>query len=262
MTEPFSNSMPKTALITGAAHRIGRAVALDLAAGGWAIAAHYYGSREAAHELVDIIRAGGGRAAALPANLIIDSEVAGLIEAASVSVGPLGCLINNASVFERDGVFDTTRKSWDAHMETNLRAPFALSQAFAAQVVGSGAIINLIDQRVWNLTPHFTSYTVSKAGLWTLTRTLALALAPAVRVNGIGPGPTLPSKRQTDRQFADQIARLPLRRGPSLEEICAAVRFLLGAPSVTGQMIALDGGQHLGWAQPTDGSADPGEPFE
>ena len=135
-------------------------------------------------------------------------------------------------------------------METNLRAPFVLSQAFAAQLpeAASGVIVNMIDQRVWNLTPFFTTYTLSKAGLWTLTRTLAQALAPRIRVNAIGPGPALPSRRQTDDQFARQCEALPLGRGTSPDEICAALRFILSAPSMTGQMIALDGGQHLGWA--------------
>lgn len=175
-----------------------------------------------------------------------------LVPAVTAAFGPLGCLVNNASTFELDGVADATRDSWDAHMETNLRAPFVLTQAMAAALPEDrqGCVVNIIDQRVWNLTPFFLSYTLSKAGLWTLTRTLAMALAPRIRVNGIGPGPVLPSARQTQDQFDRQAAAVPLGRGASPEEICAALRFILGAPAMTGQMIALDGGQHLGWAQP------------
>jgi NAD(P)-dependent dehydrogenase (short-subunit alcohol dehydrogenase family) len=170
---------------------------------------------------------------------------------AVAALGPLGCLVNNASSFENDAVATATRASWDEHIEVNLRAPLVLMQGFAAQLpeAASGAIINMLDQRVWSLTPYFVSYTVSKAGLWTLTQTMALALAPRIRVNGIGPGPTLPSPRQSEEQFARQCAAVPLRRGTSPEEIAAAVRFILAAPAMTGQMIALDGGQHLGWGQ-------------
>jgi NAD(P)-dependent dehydrogenase (short-subunit alcohol dehydrogenase family) len=159
--------------------------------------------------------------------------------------------VNNAARFERDEIADLTRKSWDSHLEPNLRAPLVLAQGFAEALAPDrcGVIVNLLDERVWNLTPHFISYTVSKSALWTLTRTLALALAPRIRVNGIGPGPTLPSDRQSAEQFARQSASVPLGRGASPNEICQAVHFLLAAGSVTGQMIALDGGQHLGWAQ-------------
>ncbi|MGE5146157.1 MAG: SDR family oxidoreductase, partial [Candidatus Eiseniibacteriota bacterium] len=174
-----------------------------------------------------------------------------LIGRAVAALGPLGLLVNNAAVFERDEALTVTRASWDRHMETNLRAPFVLTQEFARQLPEplTGCVVNLLDQRVWNLTPHFTSYTLTKAGLWTLTRTLALALAPRIRVNGVGPGPTLPSPRQDEAQFARQAASTPLGRGTTPEEIYAAIRFLLAAPAITGQMIAVDGGQHLGWAQ-------------
>ena len=154
-----------------------------------------------------------------------------------------------------NGAVSATRTSWDAHIETNLRAPFVLIQAFAGQLPepASGNVVNILDQRVWNLTPGFVSYTVSKAGLWTLTQTLALALAPRIRVNGIGPGPTLPSPRQTPEHFAEQCASTPLGIGTTPEEICRALRFILAAPAMTGQMIALDGGQHLSWAPPRQG---------
>lgn len=242
----------KNALVTGAGKRIGRAIAVDLAREGWAVAVHYGRSAGDAAAVVAEIERAGGKAVALGADLLSEAEASRLVPRAEGALGPLGCLINNASLFEFDSAETVTQASWDAHMAVNLRAPFVLSQAFARQLPEgeSGSIVNLIDQRVWNLTPHFVSYTVSKSGLWTLTRTLALAFAPRIRVNGIGPGPALPSARQTPEQFARSEARLPLGRGTTPEEITHAVRFLLNAPSVTGQMIALDGGQHLGWAQP------------
>jgi NAD(P)-dependent dehydrogenase (short-subunit alcohol dehydrogenase family) len=247
----------KTALVTGAAKRIGRAMALDLAAHGWALAIHYHRSAAEAGEVVNQIERDGGRAVALQADLSREAETATLVARAAEALGPLTCLVNNASVFEMDKIDSVTRASWDAHIATNLRAPLVLSQTFAHQLPAGaeGAIVNMLDQRVWNLTPYFLSYTVAKAGLWTLTRTLALALAPRIRVNGIGPGPTLPSPRQTAEQFAQQCRAMPLGRGTSPAEICEAVQFILNAPAMTGQMIALDGGQHLGWAQASRGFA-------
>ncbi len=239
------------ALVTGAAHRIGRAIARDLAAAGWAVAVHYLESEDGARDCVEEIERAGGRAVALRADLTHEEDVAGLARRVVAALGPLTCLVNNAALFEADSIATATRASWDAHMETNLRAPLVLTQALATGLPegANGNVINIIDQRVWNLTQHFLSYTVAKSGLWTLTRTLALALAPHVRVNAIGPGPTLPSRRQTEAQFERQRAATPLGRGATPEEICAAVRFILAAPAMTGQMIALDGGQHMGWAQ-------------
>ena len=249
-----NSAMPRAALVTGGAQRIGRAIALALAADGWAVALHYRGSRAAAEDALAAIAAAGGRAVALAADLADEESVRRLVPQATAALGPLGCLVNNAATFENDTVATASRESWDAHLSANLRAPFVLIQDFAAQLpaVAEGAVVNLLDERVWNLTPYFVSYTVSKTGLWTLTRTMALALAPRIRVNGIGPGPALPSARQTAEQFARQCAALPLQRGTTPEEIVDAVRFLLAARSMTGQMIALDGGQHLGWAQPGD----------
>ncbi|MSO84549.1 MAG: SDR family oxidoreductase [Rhodospirillales bacterium] len=243
---------PKAALVTGAGRRIGRAIALALAEDGWTVAIHYNRSEAEANETVAAIEAKGGRARAVRADLARETETESLIERAADAVGPLTLLVNNASIFDND-LWDTvTRESWNQHMQVNLRAPFVLIQEFAhRRPPGVPAnVVNLIDERVWNPTPFFVSYTVSKMGLWGLTQTLALALAPEVRVNAIGPGPTLQSVHQTPEQFRRQWAMMPLRRPIAVEEICRALRFILDAPSMTGQMIALDGGQHLGWAQP------------
>ena len=204
----------KTALVTGGAKRIGGAISRDLATHGWAVAVHFNTSGDDARALVGDITQGGGRAAAVRADLAREDEAAGLLTQAAREVGPVTCLVNNASVFEKDTPETATKDTWDAHMQVNLRAPFVLTQAFAAGLPDDleGNVINMIDQRVWNLTPSFTSYTVSKAGLWALTRSLAMALAPRIRINAIGPGPTLPSSRQTDRDFIRQWTSLPLGR--------------------------------------------------
>jgi NAD(P)-dependent dehydrogenase (short-subunit alcohol dehydrogenase family) len=188
------------------------------------------------------------------AALAREAEVARRVPATIEALGPIGVLVNNASTFERDEWQDATRESWDQHIEPNLRAPFVLTQAMAKALPtgAEGCVVNLLDQRVWSLTPHFVSYTVSKAGLWALTQTLALALAPRIRVNGIGPGPALPSPRQSREQFDRQCASVPLKRGTSPEEVAAALISILAFPSMTGQMIALDGGQHLQWAPVRD----------
>ncbi len=249
----------RTALVTGAARRIGRAIALDLARHGWAVALHFHRSAEDARAVAAEIEGGGGRAALVQADLGRESETETVVPRACAALGPLGCLINNASLFELDLADTVTRASWDAHLETNLRAPFVLTQAFARQLPPDreGNVVNLLDQRVWNLTPYFVSYTVSKTGLWTLTRSMALALAPRIRVNAVGPGPALRSPRQTEADFQRQCAMTPLRRGTSPGEICDAVRFILGAPALTGQMIVLDGGQHLGVKLPPGVSLPP-----
>ncbi len=246
-----SPAYPKAALVTGGGRRIGRAIALMLGAEGWAVAVHYHRSRAEAEAVAQEIAAAGGRGVAIAADLRQEAEVETLLPRAAEALGPLGLLVNNAAVFENDTPLGVTRESWDRHLETNLRAPFVLMQHFARALPASaeGAIVNILDERVWSLTPYFVSYTVSKAALWSLTQSLALALAPRIRVNGIGPGPTLPSTRQSEAQFRRQQATMPLQRGTTPEEIAAAVRFILSAPAMTGQMIALDGGQHLGWAQ-------------
>lgn len=239
-------AMPRVALVTGGARRIGRALVEGLAAEGFAVAIHCRSRRTDAEALLTAI---GGHGCVLEADLADEDSVAALLGRATAALGAVGVLVNNASVFERDEWSDATRNSWDRHIEPNLRAPFVLMQAFARQLPqdAQGAIINLLDQRVWNLTPHFVSYTVSKSALWTLTQTMALALAPRIRVNAIGPGPVLPATGQSREQFDAMCARTPLGIGADPSEVVRVALMLLGLPSVTGQMLALDGGQHLGW---------------
>jgi len=244
------DTIPRAALVTGGAKRLGRAMALALAQAGFDVAIHYATSADEAHATAADIAALGRRATLLRADLAQEAEVARLVPDATAALGPLGVLVNNASVFERDEWHDATRESWDHHIEPNLRAPFVLAQALARALPAGheGVVVNMLDQRVWSLTPHFVSYTVSKAGLWALTQSLALALAPRIRVNGIGPGPAVPSPRQTPEQFARQCASVPLGRGTSPAEVAGALLAILALPSMTGQMIALDGGQHMQWA--------------
>lgn len=248
----MTDGAAKNALVTGAAKRVGRAIAADLARHGWGVAVHYRTAEAEAHEVVAAIRDDGGKAVAIRADLAEDGEAEGLLSLAVASLGPLNCLINNASVFERDSLGEITCRSWQLHMAVNVRAPLLLTQSFLLQLPegAEGNVINIIDERVCNLTPHFVSYTVSKSALWTLTRVLAPALAPRIRINGIGPGETLRSFHQTEQSFERMCATMPLGRGTTPEEICEAVRFILGARAMTGQMIVLDGGQHLGWLLP------------
>ncbi len=243
------HSIPRVALITGGAVRLGRAIGLALAGAGFDIAIHCNASTAAAEATAGEIAALGRRAVVLAADLMLETETATLVARAGAALGPVGVLVNNASTFDRDEWHDTTRATWDRHLEPNLRAPFVLMQAFAKALpeTAEGAIVNLLDQRVWSLTPHFMSYTVSKAGLWALTQSMALALAPRIRVNGIGPGPALPNSRQTQAQFDRQAASMPLGRGTTPEEVGHAALAILSLPGMTGQMIALDGGQHLQW---------------
>lgn len=243
-------AIPRTALVTGGAHRLGRAIALALADAGFDVAVHCHGSLAGAEATAADIRARGRRAAVLPADLTDEAAAQALLPAAVAALGPVGVLVNNASTFERDGWDDASRASWDRHLEPNLRAPFVLMQHFARALpdAAEGVVINMLDQRVWSLTPHFISYTVSKAALWALTQSMALALAPRIRVNAIGPGPALPSPRQTPAQFARQCAQVPLQRGTDPEEVARAALAILALPALTGQMLALDGGQHLQWS--------------
>jgi NAD(P)-dependent dehydrogenase (short-subunit alcohol dehydrogenase family) len=243
-------TIPWAALVTGGARRLGQAIALELARNGFDVAIHCNTSIAAAEETRARIETMGRRAVILHADLAVEAQVTRLIPQATQALGPIGVLVNNASRFDRDEWDDATRDSWDAHLEPNLRAPFVLIQAFARALpaAAEGVVINMVDQRVWSLTPHFVSYTISKAGLWALTQTMALALAPRIRVNAIGPGPALPNSRQTDAQFARQAATVPLGHGPDPAEIARAAIAILSLPAMTGQMVALDGGQHLQWS--------------
>jgi NAD(P)-dependent dehydrogenase (short-subunit alcohol dehydrogenase family) len=254
-TDIANQNNDKIALVTGGAKRIGKSIVLRLAENGWSVAVHYRKSAAKAEAVANEVRLRGGRAVTIPADLTNEAEVLEIIPKVHATLGPLTLLVNNASVFEMDKADTATRDSWDKHIEANLRAPFVLSQAFARQLPEGeeGNIVNLLDQRVWKLTPYFISYTIAKMGLWTLTRSLALAYAPRIRVNGIGPGPTLPSPRQTEEQFAQQSAAMPLGHGATPQEIARCLLYILSAPSMTGQMIALDGGEHLGWQVPGKG---------
>ncbi|HXR96061.1 MAG TPA: SDR family oxidoreductase [Rhizomicrobium sp.] len=242
----------KTALVTGAAKRLGRAIALELAGAGWNIALHYSNSLDDGKKVASDIRAKGVKCATLAADFAVEAETEKLITRANAELGPLTGLINSASLFENDDWRSASRKSWDAHMEINLRAPFLLSQHFARQLPkgAKGAIVNIIDQRVLKPTPQFISYSLSKAGLYWLTTTLAQALAPDIRVNAVGPGPTMRNPRQSEEDFARQRDATILKHGAEPEDIAHAVRYLLEADAVTGQMLAVDGGQHLIWQTP------------
>lgn len=237
----------KVALVTGAAKRIGRSIALGLAADGWDVAVHFNGSGDAANQLAAEICDMGRRAIALQADLSRADAVRGLVPRCADALGAPACLVNNASLFVDDTLISLSEESWQAHIDVNMRAPVMLAQSMAAHLApgASGHVINIIDQRVLRPSPEFFSYSASKAGLWSVTRTMAQALAPAIQVNAVAPGPVLRSVHQTEEEFdAEQSATL-LGHGAQPEDIAAAVRFLLGAGSITGQMICVDGGQHL-----------------
>ena len=247
-------SEQRTALVTGAARRIGRSIALALAEDGWSVALCIRHDRadDDADEVLREIEAKGARAAVLKADLADAEATAALVPDAVRALGPLSLLVNNASEFKPDEATTMTDASWREHMDVNLRAPAFLAQAFAAQLPEGtdGNIVNIVDQRVWAPTPHFFSYTISKMALWDMTQVMARSFAPRIRVNAIGPGPTLANSRQSAEDFERQTKATILGRGTTPDEICAAVRFILASPAMTGQMIALDGGQHLAWETP------------
>jgi NAD(P)-dependent dehydrogenase (short-subunit alcohol dehydrogenase family) len=242
----------RTVLVTGAARRLGRAIAVDLARDGWDVAVHFNSSRADAQETAEQIRAEGGRAVLLKADLSNEEETGALIPAAADSFGGVSALVNSASIFESDDWATVSHESWHRHLAVNLRAPLVLSQAFARALPegSNGAIVNIIDQRVLKPTPQFLSYSVSKAALFWLNTTLAQALAPRIRVNAVAPGPTLINARQSETHFRRQREATILGSGADPHDVCAAVRYLLGASAVTGEMIAVDGGQHLIWQTP------------
>jgi len=241
-----------TALVTGGAKRIGRAIVEDLAAHGFAVAIHCNRSRVEADVLAAAINAGGGRAAVIAADLTDMDAVGDLVGQAQAALGPLSLLVNNASLFEDDSVLDFDWRAWDRHFAVHVKAPALLARNFARALPEGqvGLIVNMIDQRVWRPTPRYFSYALSKSTLWTATQMMAQSLGPRIRVNAIGPGPTLKNARQDDSDFAAQVDGLILKRGPELPEFGATIRYLWEARSVTGQMIALDGGQHLAWQTP------------
>ncbi len=242
---------PRNALVTGASRRIGAAIARHLAGLGTNLAIHHHDSANEAESLCEELRETGVKAIALKADLANSVETRDLFAAASGALGEIDLLVNNASVFEPDSVMGLDDGLWDRHFAVHVRAPSILAGEMAKQDgLSDGLIVNLIDQRVWKLTPNFYSYTLSKSALWTATRTLAQALAPRIRVNGIGPGPTLPNERQAQEDFEQQVEALLLRRSPDLAEFGATVEWLWKAKSATGQMIALDGGQHIAWETP------------
>jgi NAD(P)-dependent dehydrogenase (short-subunit alcohol dehydrogenase family) len=250
------------AFVTGAGARLGQAMAIALAEDGFDVAIHYASSAAGAEETKAAVETHGRRAVTLQADLLDDAATEALFDAAAEGLGgPITCLVNNASIFEYDNIETATRESWDRHMGSNLRAPFVLTQMMAAQglepqkdaagePVAQGLILNMIDQRVRKLTPEFMTYTLAKSALWTLTQTAAQALAPAIRVNAIGPGPTLRGARQSEAHFAAQRAATVLQRGSDPDGIVAAMRYFLHAKSVSGQLICVDGGQHLAWRTP------------
>ncbi len=240
------------ALVTGAKARLGRSIALGLAQQGWDVAVHFHSHAVDALAVVAEIERRGVRGLAVQADLAREDDRTRLMEAVLAGLGPMTALINNASRFVRDDPGSVTEAEFSAHMTVNTLAPLLLSQAFAKQLPGgaSGNIINIIDQRVWKLTPTYMSYTLSKSALWTLTQTLAQALAPAIRVNAVGPGPTLANMHQSADQFAQEAASVPLGAVVNPDAVTQAVLYLLRAQAVTGQMIAVDGGQHLAWQTP------------
>ncbi|WP_284776663.1 SDR family oxidoreductase [Agrobacterium sp. lyk4-40-TYG-31] len=248
----MNENIPKTVLITGAARRMGRAIAEFLAAEGFAIGIHARSSLGEAEDFANTLRQNGGKAAVIQADLEDSASTEKLMEVANSALGPIGILVNNASVFRHDSAETFDSAAFDAHFAVHVRAPSILGAALLRQLPenASGLIVNIIDQRVLALTPRFYSYTLSKSAMWTATKTMAQSFAPRVRVNAIGPGPSFKSERQEPEDFQAQIDALILKRGPRPDEFGRTISFLYDTPSITGQMIALDGGQHLGWETP------------
>jgi NAD(P)-dependent dehydrogenase (short-subunit alcohol dehydrogenase family) len=251
-TPPF-----RAALVTGGAQRLGRAMALGLARRGINVAIHYNRSQDAAEATANNIRALGVKAVTLGADLLDEAQTKALIGRARDGLGhDLDVLINSASIFKYDSLNSASQQSWDMNIDSNLRAPFVLTQEFARQapkatrqengeMMANACIINMIDQRVKKLTREYMSYTIAKTGLWTFTQTSARALGPDIRVNGIGPGSTLQGAEQSDAQFAEHRQGSVLQRGANPDDIVRAMNFLLESPSFTGQLLCIDGGQHL-----------------
>lgn len=247
------NKNAKSVLVTGAADRVGRALALGFADEGWAVAIHHNLSADKAAETAELCRQRGAAKTALFAADFLAAED-NLIERVVGEFGCLGCLINNASIYEPKSLANTDRKLWHRQHTINFERPFFLARKFAEMLPkgGRGAVINILDQRVLNLTPYFPAYSLAKSGLWAATRVLALALAPNVRVNAVAPGHVLRNVHQGEEEFTALCEKVPLKRASTMADIVAAAKFLTFAESVTGQTIAVDGGQSMGWRQPFD----------
>ena len=239
----------KNLLITGAATRVGKAIALHFAERGWNIALHYFRSSSKAKKLKKIIEQNLVKVVLIKADLKNPKQIEKVMSIARKKLGTINCLVNNAALFEKDDITNFTTKSWNDHLNINLLAPTILTKQFAKQASKKTVsnIINIIDQRIFNLTPFFMSYTISKSGLQTLTKTMAMRLGPNIKVNAIAPGPTIKSKRQTDKHFRNQVRSTLLKKSVKAEDICDAVEFLISNNSITGQIIAVDSGQNLSW---------------
>ncbi|MGI9351061.1 MAG: SDR family oxidoreductase [Rhizobiaceae bacterium] len=240
----------KTAFVSGGARRIGAAIVTDLALNGFNVAIHAASSKEAAEKLCDLALKQGVKACSVSGDLTDPQATRNVFKMACDALGPVDLLVNNASVFNDDSAENFDEETWDSHFAIHLKAPAILAAEMNKQNLSDGLIVNMIDQRVLRLNPNFFSYTLSKSALWTATRTMAQSFAPKIRVNAIGPGPTLQNERQKSGDFNQQIDGLLLKRGPKLEEFGSTIRYLYENKSVTGQLIALDGGQHLAWETP------------
>lgn len=245
---------PGVAIVTGGSKRIGKSIVKKLSFLGWKVIIHYNSNKNDALSLQKEIQKKGGAASIIKANLNSSKATEELISKSEKKFGKLTLLVNNASIFENDSVHSLTIDTWDIHNNVNTKAPLLLSQSFAKLLPKKepGVIINIIDQRVFSPRPDFISYSSSKNSLFWLTKVLAQALSPKIRVCAIGPGPTLKGARQTDNDFKNQSQSVPLGNGSSLEDISQAIEFILNASSFTGQMITLDGGEHLDWIKPED----------
>ena len=238
-------------IITGGAARIGAAIAKKLSAPGVEIVIHYNKSKAHAEKLKKELAKNSTKVYLVKGNLSKENDLKKIVKFSKNKLKYFDCLINNASLFESDKLENFNTESWGRHLRTNLRTPALLSKEFAKNIRGkNNNIINIIDQRVFKLTPFFFSYTISKTGLYTLTKTSAMSLAPKIRVNGIAPGPTLKNKRQSEKHFRKQYLATPLKKQVDVKEICNAVDFFIQNRSITGQVISVDSGQSLSWQTP------------
>ena len=238
-------------IITGGATRIGAAIAKKLSGPDVEMLVHFNKSKSKAESLKRNLSLVGTKVYLIKGDLSKENDVNRILRYAKNKLKYFDCLINNASLFENDKLENFTTDSWGKHLRTNLRAPALLSKEFAKNISGkNNNIINIIDQRVFKLTPYFFSYTISKTGLYTLTKTSAMSLAPNIRVNGIAPGPTIKNKRQSEKHFKKQYLATPLKKKVDAEQVCNAVDFFIKNRSITGQVLAIDSGQSLNWQTP------------